>query len=109
VKEGTAEAELLLHAARKLAGGPILEAGKPCQLQERMNAALPLLAPLSEQAAEEVCILEDGKRRVEVLAKPLWHIGDGRTDVAAVPAAAHVAAQDLHIARLDDAGAGDQG
>ncbi len=73
-----AQAELLLHAAGQLAGRPLGEAGEAGALEQCGDPALALGAVLAEQAAEEVDILEDRKRRIEVLAQALRHVGDAR-------------------------------
>ncbi|MNE76439.1 hypothetical protein D3C80_1726760 [compost metagenome] len=61
-----------------------------------------------EQAGEKIDILEDGQRRIEVLAKPLRHIGDPGAGRVAMADIGHVAAKHLDLALLDRAGAGDE-
>jgi hypothetical protein len=63
---------------------------------------------VAEQAREELQVLLDRQRGVEVLAQALGHVGDARADDVAVRLAGHVAAQHLHAARLHGARAGDQ-
>ncbi|MCY1451759.1 hypothetical protein D9M71_686400 [compost metagenome] len=63
---------------------------------------------MAEQAAEEVDVLEYRQRRIQVLAQPLRHIGDARTNCAAVRPAAHVAAEHGDLAILHLPCAGDQ-
>ena len=70
--------------------------------------AVALVAGCAEQPAEEVDVLEDGERRVEVLAQPLRQVGDARADGVAVRGVGDVAAEHLDRARLDLAYAGDQ-
>ncbi len=81
------------------------EAGRPGQ---RLDAALALGAAMAEELAEEADVLGDGKRRVEVLAEPLRHVGDAGAGLLPVPRVGHVAAERGDAALLDAAGAGDQ-
>ncbi|MCY1446516.1 hypothetical protein D9M71_630930 [compost metagenome] len=73
-----------------------------------VDAPAPLGGVLAEQAGEELEVLEHRQGRVEVLAQPLRHVGDARTDVAAMAARGHVAIQHLHRAFLQLPGAGHQ-
>ena len=83
VDQRAAQAELLLHAARQLAGRAV---GKRRQPGAGEQAASAGRAPrrLAEQAAEEVDVLGHRERRVEVLAQSLRHVGDPRADRVAV-------------------------
>ena len=69
---------------------------------------LALGAALAEQPGEEVGVLEDRQRRVEVLAQALRHVGDARAGRPAKARVGHVAAEHLDLPLLDAAGAGDQ-
>ena len=102
------QAELLLHAAGQLAGRPVGEAPQPDTVQQLGDAALGLGPALAEQPGEEVGVLEDRQRRVEVLAQALRHVGDARAGVPAKAGVGHVAAEHLDLPLLDAAGAGDQ-
>ncbi len=104
-----AQAKLLLHAARQLArrsGKERIEAGRA---GERIDPPSPLRPVMAEQAAEKLQILLDRQGGIEILAQPLRHIGDARAHIAAMALVAHVAAQHMDIAILDDMGAGDEG
>src|SRR5690606_20569744 len=95
VDQRAAQAQLLLHAARELAGRAIrerVEAGRGKQLAD---AALAFLAGMAEETSEEVDVLENRKRRIEVPAKALRHVGDARTDLAALARVTHVRAKRL--------------
>src|SRR5205807_8856282 len=84
VNERAAERQLLLHAARQLAGRP---AGKRIETgcgKELRDTLLALAFGLAEQAAEEVEVLKYGQRRVQVAPEPLRHVGDARQARAAV-------------------------
>ena len=105
VDQGTAEAQLLLHAARQLAGRPVGEGCKARCMQQAGDPIFPFTTSLAEEPAEKVDILEDRKRGVEVLAQALRHIGDTRAGFLAMRGKRHVAAQDLDPTRLNGAGA----
>ena len=108
VDQGAAQAELLLHAAGQLAGRPVGEAAQPDTVQQLGDAALALGSAEAEQPGEEVGVLEDRQRRVEVLAQALRHVGDARAGRPAKARVRHVAAEHLDPPLLDAAGAGDQ-
>src|SRR5690554_2597698 len=63
---------------------------------------------MTEQAREELQILLDRERGIEVLAQPLRHVGDARAHPLAMSLAGHVATQHLDRALLDDAYTGQQ-
>ena len=109
VDQRAAEAELLLHAARKLAGRPVGKGRKPGAVEQGRDAGLAMRAVMAEQPAEEIDILEDRQCRIEIAAEALRHVGDARTDPVAVPRPGHVAAKDLDAALLQRAGTGNQG
>ena len=69
---------------------------------------MALGASLAEQPGEEVGVLEDRQRRVQVLAEPLRHVGDARAGFPAKARVCHVAAEHLDPPVLDAAGAGNQ-
>src|SRR5581483_710748 len=108
VDEGAAQAELLLHAAGELPCRPIREGSQARAAQEIGDAPLALLPALPEQAAEEVHVLGDRQRRIEVLAEPLRHVGDARACQRAVPGLGHVAPEHVDATLLDDVGSGDE-
>ena len=58
---------------------------------------------MTEQAREELQILLDRERRVQVLAQSLRHVGDARANLLAMGFAGHIATQHLDRALLDDA------
>ena len=70
--------ELLLHAARELAGRPVGERIEPGRAQQALDARAPLARGLSEQAAEKVDVLEHRQARIEIAAQALRHVGDAR-------------------------------
>ena len=80
VHQRAAQADFLLHAARELAAGPISERVEPGRLQKLVDARAPLRRALAEQAAEEVDIVENAERRIEIAAEPLRHVGDAAAD-----------------------------
>ena len=62
---------------------------------------------MPEQAAEKFDVLADAEIGIEVLAQPLRHEGDARTDRGAVRGIRHVAAEHEDAARLHLPRAGD--
>ncbi|CAM2150331.1 hypothetical protein PT2222_230055 [Paraburkholderia tropica] len=107
VDQRAAQAELLLHAAREFARGAREKRIEAGAARERVDAAAALVFVVAEQAAEELQILFDRERGIEVLAEPLRHVGDARADVVAMLLARHVAAEHahnplLHLARARD-------
>jgi len=108
VDQRAAEAELLVHAARELSGRAIAEGREPRGLEQLRDPRLARRARVAEEPAEEVRVLEDGERRVEVAAESLRHVGDARRHGRAEPARRHVAAERLDGARLDRARARDE-
>ena len=101
VDQGADQAELLLHAAGQLAGRPVGEAPQPDAVQQLGDAALGLGTAEAEQPGEEVGVLEDRQRRVEVLAQALRHVGDAGAGVPAEAGVGHVAAEHLDPPLLD--------
>ena len=108
VDERAAQPQLLLHAAGELSGRAVGEGGKARGLEQLADAALALGPGMAEEAAEELDVLEDRQRRVEVAAEALRHVGDGRAGLAAVAAVGHVAAEHEDLALLHGARARDQ-
>src|SRR6185437_6149820 len=80
--EGAAEAELLLHAAGKLAGGTRFELLETRRRKQLVDLGATLGRGQPEQSAEEIDVLEHGERRVEVAAEALRHVGDAAPDLA---------------------------
>ena len=76
VDQRAAQTELLLHAAGELAGRPILERIERGGGQKLGDPGAALGSRLPEQPAEEVDILENAKRRIEIAAEALRHVGD---------------------------------
>mmetsp|Transcript_32976 Transcript_32976/g.77337 ORF Transcript_32976/g.77337 Transcript_32976/m.77337 type:complete len:391 (-) Transcript_32976:501-1673(-) len=108
VDQRAAQAQLLLHAARELAGRPRQKGQQPGAAAELVDAPAPFGRAVAEQAAEELQVLLHRQRRVEVAAQALRHVGDARADALAVGARGHVAAQHLQPPTLQRACAGDQ-
>ncbi|MCY1483927.1 hypothetical protein D9M68_175120 [compost metagenome] len=108
VDQRAAQAELLFHAAGQLAGRALGEGREAGGVEQLGDAPAALGLVVAEQAGEEVDVLEHRERRVEVLAEALRHVGDARADAPPVAGVAHVAAEHLDLAGLDDPRAGDQ-
>ena len=103
-----AQAELLLHAAGELAGGSVGEGREPGCLQQLGDARSAFGTRVTEQAPEEIDVLEHRQRGIEVLAQSLRHVGDPRTHGAAMLGIGHVAIEHVHAAVLDRARPGDE-
>src|SRR5207253_3169641 len=103
-----AKAELLLHAARELARGPIREGGEAGVGQKLPDPVFALAFVVSKKAAEEIGILEDRQRRIEVLAETLRHVGDLRTAQPTMCSIGHIAAEHVDPPLLNGASAGDE-
>src|SRR6185312_16437244 len=108
VDEGAAQAQLLLHAAGELAGGPGLELLHARRGEELGDPLPPFLGALAEQAAEEIDILEHRERRVEIASEPLRHIGDPAADFLEIAAIRDVLVEDENLPLLDSSHPGDQ-
>src|SRR3954465_11355911 len=63
VDQRAAQAELLLHAPRQLAGRPLAERHQIGAREQIVDPPLALRLGLAEQPPEEIDILENGKRR----------------------------------------------
>jgi hypothetical protein len=78
VDEGADQGELLSHAARKGAGRTAQERPEPGHRHEALEVvAVPLARHLAE-IAEELDVLLDRQRVVQVQAEPLRHVAHGR-------------------------------
>jgi hypothetical protein len=108
VNEGAAEAEFLLHAAGELAGRPVRERVEAGGIKQPRAPRLRRRPVQAEEAGEEIDVLLDGQRWIEVLAQPLRHIGDAFGDGMAMTPLAHIAAQHIDVAILDATRARDE-
>jgi hypothetical protein len=108
VDQRAAKRQLLLHAARELAGRPVGKRSKAGRSQQLLDARRALGRRLAEQAAEVIDVLGDREARIEIAPEALRHVGDARHDVVAVRARGDVAAQRPDAAGLQAAHAGDQ-
>ena len=81
----------------------------PVLSQKLGDAPLPLGAGLPEQAGEELDVLADAEVGIEILAQTLRHVGDARTNRAAMPGIRHIAVEHEDAAGLDLARAGNDG
>ena len=108
VDERAAEAQLLLHAAGKLAGRTRLELLHRRGGQQFGDARAALLRALTEQATEEVDVLEHAERWVEVASEALRHIGNAAANLAQGFLVGEVLVEDDDLAVLDLAHARDE-
>src|SRR4029077_6571251 len=109
VHQRAAEADFLLHAARKLAAWSIAKRVQSRSLQKFINASAPLGRALAEQAAEEVDVVEHAERRIEIAAQPLRHVGNAAVTRPAMVLIRHVAVEHNDFAGLNLAHASDEG
>ena len=103
-----AQPQLLLHAAGQLARRTLAEGRHTGAAQQVVDASLAFGSVLTEQATEEIQVLEHRQRRVEVLAQALRHVGDMRADIAPMTGIGHVAVEHFDAAGLDLPRPGDQ-
>ncbi len=75
-----AQTQFLFHAAREFARGPVEKRVQAGCLGQPVDPRLALGGALAKQFAEKIQILGDAQLLVEVLAEPLGHIGNARTD-----------------------------
>ena len=109
VDQRAAQPELLLHAARELAGGAVAKRCQAGGVEQALDTRLALGRALAEQPREEIDVLAHRQRGVEVAPQPLRHEGDARGQLLAKARVGHVAAQHAHAAALDGLDAGDDG
>ena len=95
VNERAAQAELLPHAARSFLAGRSANGARPVLSSSSAMRPRALGAALAEQAGEEFDVLADAEVGIEILAQTLRHVGDARTDSAAMARIGHVAAEHL--------------
>ena len=108
VNQRAAQAELLLHAAGKLAGRALGESEQIGRAQQVVDALRALVSGVAEQAAEEIEVVEHRQRGVEIAPQPLRHVGDALAHARAVGRIGHVAIQHFDFAALNLARTGDQ-
>src|SRR5262245_58966919 len=105
MNQRAAQAELLFHPAGKLSGGPILKSFEVGCLQETRYPRLALLLALSEQQCEELRVLGNRERGIQILAQTLRHKRHPGAYFAALSRIAHVASEHLYGSALDDTSA----
>lgn len=106
MNERAAQAELLPHAAGKLPRLAIRERSQPGAVQKLGNPRFPLGTGLPEQPRKELDVLADAEVGIEVLSQALRHVGDARTNRAAMTGVRHVAVKHHCTAGLKLARAG---
>src|SRR5690606_40107980 len=75
VEQSAAQAQLLFHAARKLARGPVQKRVQVGGARERVDAAPALGGIVAEQSPEELQVLFDRQRAVQIFAQSLRPVG----------------------------------
>lgn len=108
MNEGTAQPQLLLHSARKLARRAIRERIKPSGCQQTVDPAVPFRTIEAEKPREERQVLAHAERHVEVLPETLGHVGDAPEDAGPVCGAAQRSAQNLDVTVLQPTRTRDQ-
>ena len=71
MNQRAAKPELLLHAPGELARGPTRERRQASALEQSRDARRPLRPGLAKQAPEEINILEDRERRIQIPSQDL--------------------------------------
>ena len=69
--------------------------------EQLRDARLSLGVGHAKESREEVDVLENAQFEVQILAQPLGHEGDPRTNGLAVAGVFHVAAENPNLARLN--------
>ena len=82
---------------------------EPGGFQKLVDARVPLGRALPEQPAEEVDVVENAERRIEIAAKPLRHVGDAAVTRPAMVLVRHVSVEHHDFAGLNLAHPGDEG
>ena len=108
VHQCAAEADLLFHAARQLAGRAIRERAEAGGVEQFLDLRRARCSGKTEEPRHEVDVLLDAQLEIKVLAEALRHIGDARTSVAPVAGVGHIAVKRDHLSLLDRFRAGDQ-
>ena len=80
VNERARQPQLLLHAAGKFSRRPTCERLETSAYQQFLDPPRAFLLRLTKQPAEEIDVLENGKRWVKILSQTLRHVGDARTN-----------------------------
>ena len=103
VHQRAAQAQFLLHAARKFPCGTVWKRGESRGFQQPCNARFAFGGGKPEQPRVKVDVFPHGQRGIEVFAQALRHIGNAVRQFAPNAFLRHVAAQHGHAARLDNA------
>jgi hypothetical protein len=106
VDQRAAQAEFLPHAAGQFLGRAVGERRQAGAAQKFGDTPVPLGLRLSEQTAEEFDVFADAQIGIEILAEPLRHEGDMRTDRVAMARIRHITAEHDDAAGLHAASAG---
>ena len=101
VHQRAAEADFLLHAARELAAGSIRKWVEPGGFQKLVDARVPFGRTLAKQPAEEVDVVEDAERRIEIATEPLGHVGNPAIARPPMALVRQVSVEDGNSAALD--------
>jgi len=109
VDQRSAQPDLLLHAARELAGGTLSEWSESSGVQQLLDLGRALGRRQPKQPRHEVDVVANAELEVQVLAQALGHVRDARVHGAAVSRVPDVPLEDGHLALLHLLGSGDQG
>ena len=101
MNERAAQSELLPHAAGEFFGWPVGKGRKPRAVQQLLDPPFALFACLSEQPGEELDVLPHAQVGIEILAEPLRHVGDARTDRGARGSIGDLGVENENAALLD--------
>src|SRR5262249_6678920 len=108
VHQRAAQADFLLHAARELAARPASKRIETCRRQENIDARAALRRRLTEQAAEEIDVVKNAERPIEIAAEPLRHVSDTAVTCSTMRNIGHVSVEHRDFAGLDLAHPGDE-
>ena len=93
VHQGGAQRDLLLHAARQLAGRTGMERVERGGTHQALNARVTLGRRYPEEARREIDVVVDGERAVQVAAQALRHVGHAGRQFTAKGGIGHIPTQ----------------
>ena len=96
------QAQLLLHAARELAGGAVGKRREAGGGQQPRNSRLARCRVQTIQPRMKVNVFIHAQGGIQILAQTLRHIGDAVRQITAHGFIGHIAAQHRHCALLND-------
>ena len=101
MNQRAAETNFLFHSAGELARGPVGEGTQARGVKQLPDAGFSLGVGHAKQSREKVDVLENAQLQIEILAQPLRHEGDPRTNALAMGSVFHIATEHSNFACLN--------